>query len=157
MNLVDYEHEQPGTIIRVLMGLPGIFLGIVAAQAIAAGNHEAAISICIPGTILAIMLALFHSLTVRVTGDDITLAFGIGVIRKSFLIDDVESAAQVRTRWINGWGIKKIKGGWLYNVSGYDAVEIRMKNGRIYQIGTDQPNELQTAIESAKSPFAPRG
>tara|TARA_B100001013_G_scaffold334465_1_gene252165 strand:- start:893 stop:1297 length:405 start_codon:yes stop_codon:yes gene_type:complete len=98
--------------------------------------------------ILLVSLALFHSLTVRVSRNDIVLWFGIGLIRKSFVSDDIQSATIVHNRWYNGWGIKKIRGGWLYNVSGFDAVEIQLKNDRRYRIGTDQPRELLAAIES---------
>ena len=30
---------------------------------------------------------------------------------------------EVRNRWIQGWGIRKISRGWMYNVWGLDAVE----------------------------------
>jgi hypothetical protein len=36
---------------------------------------------------------------------------------------------------------------WIYNVSGFDAAEIILKNGRVYRIGTDDSNELETAIK----------
>ncbi len=39
--------------------------------------------------------------------------------------------------------------GWLYNVSGTDAVELKMKNGKRYRIGTDVPGELAEAIRQA--------
>lgn len=45
-----------------------------------------------------------------------------------------------------GWGIHLTPHGWLYNVSGSDAVEIRMKTGKKYRIGTDVPEELERAI-----------
>jgi hypothetical protein len=35
---------------------------------------------------------------------------------------------------------------WIYNVSGFDAVEITLKNGNTYRIGTDEPKELEQAI-----------
>jgi hypothetical protein len=35
---------------------------------------------------------------------------------------------------------------WIYNVSGFDAVELRMTDGRMYRIGTDEPHELEAAI-----------
>ena len=41
---------------------------------------------------------------------------------------------------------------WIYNVSGFDAVEIIMRNGRIYRIGTDVPGELETAIKRTINP-----
>jgi hypothetical protein len=36
---------------------------------------------------------------------------------------------------------------WVYNVSGFDAVEIQMRNGRIKRIGTDEPRKLEQAIQ----------
>ncbi len=47
--------------------------------------------------------------------------------------------------WYYGWGIRgwlwpKM---WIYNVSGFDAVEIKLKNGKMYRIGTDEPKKLE--------------
>jgi len=41
--------------------------------------------------------------------------------------------------------------GWLYNVSGLDAVEVTTKSGKKYRIGTDVPAELEQAIRSVLS------
>jgi len=115
--LYEYEHTQSGTLVRVLIGVFVLPLGVAAIAILATGNSaEAAIRVAIPAVILAIALALFHSLTVRVSHNEIALVFGIGLIRKSFVIHDIETAGIVRNRWYNGWGIKKIRGGWLYNV-----------------------------------------
>jgi len=46
-------------------------------------------------------------------------------------------------------GIRWMWPGWLYNVSGTDAVELKMKNGKRYRIGTDVPGELAEAIRQA--------
>jgi hypothetical protein len=46
-------------------------------------------------------------------------------------------------------GIRKIPGGWLYNISGADAVELTLKGGKRCRIGTDVPEELERAIEPA--------
>ncbi len=148
--MYEYEHTQSGTLIRYLIGGLVLALGIGAIAMLAIGmGAEAAIALIVPTAILAIVLALFHSLTVRVSRNEIALAFGIGLIRKSFVVPDIQVATIVRNRWYHGWGIKKIRGGWLYNVSGWDAVEIQLENGRRYRIGTDQPQELLAAIESA--------
>ena len=108
-----------------------------------------AIGPIVTGVICATVIALFHSLTVRVSQNDICLSFGVGIIQRKFLIDDIESTTTVRNRWYNGWGIRWIRSGRLYNVSGFDAVEIQLKNDRRYRIGTDQPRELLAAIETA--------
>ena len=98
---------------------------------------------------LGIGLALFHQLTVTVSKDFIRLRFGVGVVHKKFAITDVESAAIVRNKWWYGWGIRITPHGWMYNVSGYDAVEIHLKNGRNARIGTDEPKRLLAAIEAS--------
>ena len=42
-----------------------------------------------------------------------------------------------------------IRNGWLYNVSGFDAVELELASGKLCRIGTDEPGRLLHAIEQA--------
>ena len=151
-----YENTQPGTFIRVMTGSWVFFFGVLAVVMLVLGQKEAAIGLGVVTVILAVILgivcALCHSLTVRVTRSDIALSFGVGLIRKQFPIGDISRARIVQNRWYNGFGIRKIRGGWLYNVSGFDAIEIQLKNERKYRIGTNQPKELLAAVESAIAP-----
>ena len=151
-----YENTQPGTFIRVMTGSWVFFFGVLAVVMLVLGQKEAAIGLGVvtvmAAVILGIVYALFHSLTVRVSRSDIALSFGVGLIRKQFSIGDISSASIVQNRWYNGFGIRKIRGGWLYNVSGFDAIEIQLKNERKYRIGTNQPKELLAAVESAITP-----
>ena len=130
-----------------------VFFGVLAGVKLALGEKEAAIVLGVITVMLAvingIVFALFHSLTVRISRSEIALSFGVGLIRKQFPIGDISSASIVQNRWYNGFGIRKIRGGWLYNVSGFDAIEIQLKNERKYRIGTDQPKKLFAAVESA--------
>lgn len=97
---------------------------------------------------LAVCLVLFAVLSVNVDSRDVSLRFGIGVIRKKFPVTGIETAGVVRNPWYYGWGIRKTPDGWLYNVSGLLAVELRMKSGEKYRIGTDDPLGLLNAIEA---------
>lgn len=146
--LNEYEHTQPGTLIRVMLSC-GLTLACVAAFTPIVQNGQPEYPALIPAGILMLCLSLFHSLNVRVTCNDISISFGAGLIHKEFMIGDVENATIVRTRWYHGWGIKKIWGGWLYNVSGFDAVQLTMRDGKIVQIGTDEPKQLLAAIQEA--------
>ena len=149
----EYEHTQPGTFIRIMTGSWVVFFGVLAGVMLALGEKEAAIVLGVITVMLAvingIVFVLFHSLTVRISPSDIAISFGVGLIRKRFPIGDIRSVRTVRNRWYNGFGIRKIRGGWLYNVSGFDAIEIQLKNERKYRIGTDQPKKLLAAVESA--------
>ena len=99
--------------------------------------------------ILGVCLVLFATLTVVIEEDVLEVRFGPGVIRKKFLLKDIESCQIVKNPWYYGWGIRLIPHGWLYNVSGSYAVEISMKTGKKYQIGTDVPDDLVKAIRQS--------
>jgi len=102
----------------------------------------------IPIISLGIMF-LFSSLTVIIDEQNIILYFGPGVFKKKFLLKDIESFCAVKNSWYCGWGIRIIENGWLYNVSGFQAVELKMKSGKIYRIGTDEPENLKEAIKNS--------
>ena len=146
--MYHYEHTQPSTFVRVTVGGCVLVLGVSGAVQMARSG-EGAILIVGIAVFMAIILLLFHSLTVRLTEDEIQLRFGVGAVRKSFLIKDIEDATATRSRWFYGWDIKMIAGGWLYNVSGFDVVEIRLRNGTRAMIGTDEPQQLLLAVENA--------
>ena len=96
--------------------------------------------------VLLFALLGFHALTVEITRAEIKLSFGVGFIRKRFPIGRIVDAQVVRNRWYYGWGIRWTPHGWLFNVSGLDAVQIGLDDGHSYRIGTDEPLRLQAAI-----------
>jgi hypothetical protein len=51
---------------------------------------------------------------------------------------------------VDGWGIHRLARGWIYNVSGWEAVEIELASGSVHRIGTDEPRALLAAIERAQ-------
>ena len=54
----------------------------------------------------------------------------------------------VRNHWWNGFGIRMRPGLRLHNVSGLDAVELRLSN-EVRHIGTDDPQGLAQALQAA--------
>lgn len=100
-----------------------------------------------------LILASFSTLTVSIDEHDIRIKFGYGVFHKRFLLSEIATIKVVKNRWYYGWGIRVWFWPymWIYNISGFDAVEIRMKDGKIYRIGTNEPNELEAAIKRAIS------
>jgi hypothetical protein len=74
--------------------------------------------------------------------ETVTTKFGVGLIRKKIKLKDIQGATRVRNKWWYGWGMRMGPSGWIYNVSGLDAVEIELKGGERFRIGTDEPEEL---------------
>lgn len=100
---------------------------------------------------LGLVSGLFASLTVLIDGEHLKIRFGPGVIRKKFPLREITVCRVVKNPWYYGWGIHLTPHGWLYNVSGFSAVEIAMRSGKKYRIGTDVPQELERAIKQAIS------
>jgi hypothetical protein len=98
--------------------------------------------------LILFILASFVSLQTIIDEKYLRIKFGYGIYQKKFLLNDVIFAKTVKNHWYYGWGIR----GWLwpkmciYNVSGFDAVEIKLKNGKTYRLGTDEPKKLEQAI-----------
>jgi hypothetical protein len=94
------------------------------------------------------ILVSFVSLQVMINGEYLLIKFGYGIYKKKFLLNEIATVKTVRNHWYYGWGIRgwlwpKM---WIYNISGFGAVEIIMKNGKIYRIGTDEPKKLEQTI-----------
>jgi hypothetical protein len=136
-----YQHTQVGYLniitIAVAMVLIGILLPIT-------GNNWITIVVLI---ILGVVLVLFSTLTVAIWEDELEIRFGPGLIRKRFKLNEIESCQVVKSPWYYGWGIRVTPRGTLYRVSGFYSVEINLKTGKKYLIGTDVPQELEEAIK----------
>ncbi|GGI77992.1 hypothetical protein GCM10009332_14240 [Shewanella gelidii] len=100
--------------------------------------------------LFAIIAILFSSLTISVENGKILWFFGPRFWNKSLEISQIESARVIETKWYNGLGIRLISTGWLYNVSGLTAVELKLKDGTIISLGTDDADNLVQAINAAK-------
>lgn len=99
--------------------------------------------------VAAIMALLMGTLTVAVDDSHVRIRFGIGLIRRSIELSTIGSAAVTRVPWWVGTGVRRIEGGWLYNVAGRRAVDLRLDGGVRVAIGTDEPSALATAIAEA--------
>ena len=137
-----YRNTQPGTLIRVLMLAIAILFLVL--------GMSTSTALLLPLVLVFLALALFHSLSTEITNESIVIWFGVGLIRRTIAVSRVKQCAPVRTPWYIGWGIRLVPGvGWLWNVSGFDSVELEYVNGKRFRIGTDEPKELAAAIMQA--------
>ena len=142
--MTHYRHTQFGTLTVASVGAAIALLLVISATT---EWHPISISVLV---ILVIALALFYSLTVEVDHRRVRCFFGLGLIRREIPLSEISSARPVRNHWYYGWGIRLTPGGWMWNVSGLDAVELEMVQGKRFRIGTDRPDELVRAIEVAR-------
>ena len=141
---MPYRHTQPGTLILIACLLAG---GFGAALAWRGGQWPASIALIVMMIATAI---LFSSLTVEVGDGELRWYFGPGLWTYRLPLDEIKDVAVVRNQWWNGFGIRMARGFRLYNVSGLDAVELRLGPDDVRRIGTDDPNGLSDALKSSR-------
>jgi len=138
-----YNHTQIGYLMIYALG------GTLLLMIIMMSKTEFDWVVSLVFVLVALCLFLFYKLTVTIRERVIEIKFGLGLIRKTFKIDDIESCRSVKTPWYWGWGIRVIFNGWMFNVSGFYSVELTMKNGHMYRIGTDEPEILLKNIQES--------
>lgn len=149
--MLSYSHRQSATVIRVVMGATALFVAIIGGLGFTAAEDRGAMIwlwLAVMG-VMALLAWVFGGLTVTLDESAIDIQFGPGWPRKRIALADVRGAEPVRNSWWYGWGIRLTPHGWMWNVSGLDAVEVLLADGRRTRIGTDEPRELAAAIHQA--------
>lgn len=139
-----YQHTQRGTLMIIAL-LVGMIVAAVPTLPVAGGPRWIGLSIV---AALAVLAWLFSSLTVIVSDSDVQWYFGPGAWTYRLPRADIAAVSVVRNSVLSGFGIRMRPGFRLYNVSGLDAVELRLKSGDIRRIGTDDPQRLAAALQS---------
>lgn len=143
--IIRYHHTQSGAAMLIVLLLASI---LSAWAGYLSGSSPARWPLFASAIGLAILAWLFSSLTVEVTDHEFHWYFGPGVWRYWVVLAEIENIRIVHNEWWNGFGIRIRPGLRIYNVSGLAAVELRLKNGDIYRIGTDDVEGLSTALKS---------
>jgi hypothetical protein len=139
-----YEHTQIGYLIICVLFAATVCVaitGIVAPSDRGVLLIDATIEL-----ILLICAIMFCKLTIKIDEETLQVCFGIGLICKKVPLIEIVACDPIRIRWWYGWGIHLTPYGWLYNVSGLDAVAITLRNGRRFALGTNDPDGLVEAI-----------
>ncbi len=144
---MEYRHTQFSTVIIFAVGIviAAMFVHFLISESV--HPIEAGLAI-----LLLVTLFLFASLTVEVNYGSVVCYFGPGLIRKEIKLSDIIDARPVTNSWLAGWGIRWIPRRYmLWNVSGFQAVELTLTNGKRFRIGTDEPDLLVRAIQINKT------
>jgi len=150
--MTSYKHTQIGYLMLVVtLIVLALFTGAYITARAEPPSVDSGTNLLVTAVMALILfiLASFATLTVSIDEKYLRIKFSYSVFRKKFPLNEIVSATSVKNHWYYGWGIRlwlwpKM---WIYNVSGFEAVEIIMRNKKIYRIGTDDPSRLETAIK----------
>jgi hypothetical protein len=138
-----YKHTQVGYAILVpFAGVVLLYLVFV----LPTENGGKTLLVLAP---IALIILFFSTLTIEVTGEEVRWSYGPRVRAQRVALSRIVSTRVVRTSWYYGWGVRLTPRGMLYNVSGTGAVEIELKSGTAFSLGSDEPERLRDAVEAA--------
>lgn len=95
-------------------------------------------------------LFLLFKLETLITAEEITVRLAplsgrsIGLAE----ISEVEAITYQPLRDFGGWGIRKGRGGTMYNARGNDAVKLSLRSGEVVYIGTERPEKLVETLSA---------
>lgn len=143
---VLYEHRQVGWITVIALFLIAVL--ICCAAAISAPSERTLSYSLVP--IMLVVAALFSTLTVRVTDKRVMWYFGVSGIGRSVALTEITSIRAIKTSIFEGWGIHLTWHGWVWNVAGFNAVQIILRSGTRFAVGTPDPQAVIDAVQSAR-------
>ncbi len=147
---MSYQHTQYGYLAVPVLPFYVVVLGLLI---IDDASPAPALILAVVVMVFTLGLVLvFSRLTVTVSDDTVTAAFGYGKPSRQVELGEVTEARMVRNHWYLGFGVRKIPKGWMYNVWGLDAVELQLRDGRVFRIGTNDPEGLQAAVALRRRP-----
>ncbi len=147
-----YSNRQPARTLAAVLGVPMLVCLLAAISRPGYG-----LSLWLLSTALLLLFMLMSSLTISIGRNALAWRFGPGLISKEVPIAEIDSARIIRTRLLDGIGIHYTRHGWLYSVSGRDAVAVTLKDGSSFALGTNDPAGLWEAIEKRLPPSVERG
>lgn len=136
--MTHYKHTQIGYVTAGALGAGTLLLAGMATQI--------GVRPLLPGlAVLGMTAPLLATMTIEIADGELRGRFGPLTVKKVPL-PAIASCRPVVNNWTHGWGIHISPDGWVYNVSGYGAVEIVLKNGAKFRLGTDEPDALTAAV-----------
>jgi hypothetical protein len=136
-----YLHRQPGTLLLLAVLLPAAFCAWLAWTS----GHR---WLYLLAAAFVVVAWLFSSLTIQVNDHELVSWFGPGFWHVRAPLQRMAGVERTSSSALEGWGIRITTRGMLYNVSGRDAVEIRLDDGSRFRLGTDDPDGLVAALQA---------
>ncbi|WP_394193523.1 hypothetical protein [Pseudoalteromonas atlantica] len=141
-----YKNKQYALFIFVVLAWIGSFVGL------AWYLIGADMPLMVFAGILILVGFVFHGLTIKVDNTSISWGFGPGLFGDTLLLQDIVEAKAVENSFRHGIGLRITHDGWIYTVSGFSAVQLTMKDGSQYRLGTNDQAGLLAALDGKISP-----
>ena len=135
-------------IISIVSTFPVLFVALVK------NNPQVALLMLLVAFFLFALLLLFYKLHIKVDEQELEISFGIGVVKKKFLLSDIDTSTfyDKKIPWYYGVGWRyDFKGNVLFSAGSGTALTFRLKNSENkIMIVTKNREALKNAILGAE-------
>jgi hypothetical protein len=148
MSAPRYHHRQT-SIKAMLLFIP--IAAIVAGSVLfVAKEPKPAIAMILAVmTLVAVVITVFATLTVDIAGEELSVYFLFGAMRRRVPLSDIVRAERTTIPWWHGTGVKFSPGATSYLVFPGPAVSLTLKSGRLLRISTEDADALLAALAQA--------
>lgn len=145
-----YKHTQYGKLLIAILSLFGI-MPIILLFIKTDDKPVPYWAILLVSSIFIITLLLFYKLTITINKERIEAKFGVGIIRRSLNIKDInyDTIKEIKTPGYYGIGIRITPHGILYNIKIGSAIKIK-SNDKTFFVGTDDFETIHTVLKEIK-------
>ncbi len=137
--MIKYKNTQYGLLMNLILILSTLLM-IILYKFQLGSNPIPLVGLIIVLSLLILTLLFFYKLTIIIDKTNIIASFGIGIIKRSMPINDIDFATleKVKPSIITGIGIRLTAKGWLWNVKFGNAIYFKNKNKtKTFFVGTE--------------------
>jgi hypothetical protein len=143
-----YHHRQ--TSIKAMLLFIPITAVVAASVLFVAKEQKPAIAMILAVmTFVAVVIAVFATLTVDITGEELSAYFLFGAMRRRVALADIVRAERTTVPWWHGTGVKFSPNTTSYLVFPGPAVSLQLNSGRFLRISTEDADTLLAALAQA--------
>ncbi len=108
--------------------------------------------------VMFVLALSFRQLTLRDDGDWLAIRFGpLPLFQRKVVYDNIQTVNRGRTSLWDGWGIHySLSGHIVWNIWGFDCVDVTFHKGRKLRIGTDDPEGLEAFLKQRMHQTVPQ-
>ena len=152
---VRYRSRQFGAVTVWALAVAAVACALGAVPFAAAGVWFAAATMGWGAAVCVALLPFVWDLTITLTGEELRWRLGPGPLGRAVPLHEIDHVAPARVG-PSGWGVQWMPGGWSYVVTGTTSVDLTLRSGRLYRLGTPDPEGLTAAVRAATSTIGRR-
>lgn len=149
--MILYKQTQYGKFLIIIITIISIATFASLLLTATKENFSVGFLILIPLLLITVLL-LFYKLTIIITREKIEAKLGIGLIKKTMFIKNINynTIEEIKMPAIYGIGIRLTPHGWLYNVKFGNAIKIK-SDKKTFLVGTEDFKTIQDILKKIKT------